>query len=445
MASLTLTFGAPRHFRRFDEPRIQWTFTPLPNGGLKAQVPGHQPVYGDAAKRLQANQGRGAAVQPAQSPMAKLGQFAMKFGKGAAQGAKSVGKAAITAKKAVKGVVEKGFSKLPPAAQQTVSLVWSAMNVSYSAANAAVKAVAKEHGLSEQSIETLSKWTSAADWTLGAKLGAFAGGAIGGTAGAAVGSMIPVGSLAYLAYATSKDPQATIRAARAKVRGILAKFKKPELKSDDYEVQESGGKAPEFKDASEADHWADVHTQRTGAITHQELQASDWYRHQGDGVMNGALRGKGLLNKIFGPRGKAEEGIKALDSLIEKSTIDHDATLHRGLRLYGDPAKLFREGSVIADPGYWSTSLHESVAKRFMRNADVERQSVHLKIDMPAGFSAYHMPRVVGKYDEAELVLPRNSKFRVKKLEKIKDPNFNGGAEYWVAHLVPVKARKKDA
>ncbi len=230
---MIIAFHSPR-VRRFAEPlaaaapRIQWSFTTLKNGELKAEAPGHKPVYGDAARRLQ--QGHAPAspepiTQPRTgkaSPLAKAKSLAISFGKHAAKaGAATVG-AGIALEHFAKDFGNHMVSKLPHPLQVGIYGSLKAFQSTYTAANKAVEAVGKERGLNEEQIKTISKWTSLIDYTVGAKGGAISGKMVGGAVGGFVGSMVPLGSLGYLAYSTAKDPLATIRAAKKGIKAAIA-------------------------------------------------------------------------------------------------------------------------------------------------------------------------------------------------------------------------------
>ena len=98
-------------------------------------------------------------------------------------------------------------------------------------------------------------------------------------------------------------------------------------------------------------------------------------------------------------------------------------TVMRGFRL--DPgeksaAELFKPGATFSDGAFVSTTLASDVAERFSQTIVHGAERVMVSIDLPQGSNAYHMPRVQGEFDEAELLLPRGARFQVHSVEKDK-------------------------
>lgn len=176
-----------------------------------------------------------------------------------------------------------------------------------------------------------------------------------------------------------------------------------------------------------ADRWATKNVV-TGPppMSGQEAAASDWYRRSGDEIMNGTERGqrsgiiRRILDKITGTAAKVQDGVKQLDGLIARSEIKEPTTVHRGMKVLGNPADVFKAGSEVSDPGFMSTSLVPAVAERFAVSINPEVSPVLFQIDLPKGANGYYMPRVAGKFDEAEILMPRNARFKIESVTQEK-------------------------
>lgn len=139
-------------------------------------------------------------------------------------GKEAIGKAGHL-EHAAKEAIVKQVGRLPTPIRMPVVGVFKAAFASYTAAQSAVAAVAKERGLDQAHIEKVSKLCAAADLIGGGKIlpGVLAASGLGALSTA--GSFVPVGSLAYLAYSTAKDPMATLRAAKAGVKAAMKKVR----------------------------------------------------------------------------------------------------------------------------------------------------------------------------------------------------------------------------
>jgi hypothetical protein len=118
--------------------------------------------------------------------------------------------------------IERQAARLPKQVVAPVRGFLRAGFASYRAAQAAVDAVAKERGFSDEQRLRLGKIVSVVDLVGGGKLFPMALQAAGaGPMGSLAGGFVPVGSLGYLAYSTVRDPAATWRAASGAVRARL--------------------------------------------------------------------------------------------------------------------------------------------------------------------------------------------------------------------------------
>jgi 2'-5' RNA ligase len=132
--------------------------------------------------------------------------------------------------------------------------------------------------------------------------------------------------------------------------------------------------------------------------------------------INNHLRGKDK-NPSRGTR----DAIKRVDSGINKGSVPQDTTVFRGFPssiLGNDPSKLV--GKTITDKAYTSSSMSERIANQFSKDLIAE-------IKIPKGSKGAFMDATLTKSDlqqlgrdpEHELVLPRNSKFRILGTKKV--------------------------
>lgn len=112
-----------------------------------------------------------------------------------------------------------------------------------------------------------------------------------------------------------------------------------------------------------------------------------------------------------------------MDNLADRFSTKHPMTVYRTAP-YGD----VREGQELHDPGYMSTTEHQSVAKGY-----ADRDHSLMKIHVPAGAQAIPMHHLVD-YTGArgEVVLPRGSRVRVNQIH---DDHIEG-------ELLPHSGRK---
>lgn len=135
--------------------------------------------------------------------------------------------------------------------------------------------------------------------------------------------------------------------------------------------------------------------------------------------INGHLRGKDKR-----PSKATRAAITQLDKALDKSRIPEDTVVYRGFPasvLGDDPERLV--GSTIKDKGYTSTSLSKQVAGQFGK--------VSTEIRIPKGAKGGLLDSLKsGKDPEYELLLPRNSEFRILAVDK------SGGQTNIVMELV---------
>jgi len=133
--------------------------------------------------------------------------------------------------------------------------------------------------------------------------------------------------------------------------------------------------------------------------------------------INGSLRGK-----LEGGTNTAET-VAHLDSAMGKSNTDRDLVVYRGMqskslqnKFTGFGGKSFEPGQVFTDKGFVSTSLDRGVATSFAGSKQ-QPHGVVFEILVPKGFHALAQRREPME-EVAEVILPRNSKFRYVGVQK---------------------------
>jgi hypothetical protein len=141
-----------------------------------------------------------------------------------------------------------------------------------------------------------------------------------------------------------------------------------------------------------------------------DYQSNSWDGRKTDYTqINGYLRGETKR-----PTKATKQAVDGLDSSLDKSSVPEDTIVYRGLHpsvLGGKPESLI--GKTIQDKGYVSTSLSRDVSKNFSNDTIAE-------IRVPKGAKGGYMDSVNKPegQPEYELLLPRNSEFRVVSVEK---------------------------
>lgn len=117
-----------------------------------------------------------------------------------------------------------------------------------------------------------------------------------------------------------------------------------------------------------------------------------------------------------------EEKTLELDAVIGKSSLDHASRFYRAT-VDKFVAPYISEGYLIY-PAYMSTAVDENIIQRHWSGNWKNIPAALLCIECSAGTSALNLelnPSFGGH--EQEILLPRNSKFIVKKVEEVTDRN----------------------
>lgn len=137
---------------------------------------------------------------------------------------------------------------------------------------------------------------------------------------------------------------------------------------------------------------------------------------------------KGLRNP---PPGFGKEITDPLDNALKKSVLAKDTTLLRGMSLTPDQVKQFKPGKAFIDKGYVSTTTSAKVMESFSHGTGTS--AVHLQITAKAGKNALDVKPFSQHKGEAEVLLPRGSKF---KITSVKEPGPGGGPYVVKAQLM---------
>lgn len=139
------------------------------------------------------------------------------------------------------------------------------------------------------------------------------------------------------------------------------------------------------------------------SLTSKEDAAFAFYQSPGYELMNGQARGL----KVDAPAAdlkRAKQAIKDLDSAIEKSPgLPHDLVVHRGLN--AEQFGAVKEGDILTDKGFTSVSLTAG-------SGTGGKDQATATIRLPQGIK-------VAAGRTKELVLPRNTQFKVTSYKKV--------------------------
>ena len=165
------------------------------------------------------------------------------------------------------------------------------------------------------------------------------------------------------------------------------------------------------------DLWTLQHIELEDDLSEEEILSADEYlrtSHWRD------IQKNAVLNKI-------DPAILSLDSAISKSRILKDVVLYRALRVPDELGLDFKnwEGKIFESKTFVSTSLSRSEATGYLTAPWRKGLTVLAQIKVPKGTNGLDITREVAPRDDNgeepfrtfEVVLPRNTKFRVEKFE----------------------------
>ena len=184
------------------------------------------------------------------------------------------------------------------------------------------------------------------------------------------------------------------------------------------------------KAASEAIAWRQ-------ALPESQRHALGNYQGSGYSGINGQLRaGDAMDSKTINDLTKAIKSAPALP---------RDVWAWRGFRypdLARDPVTVLeRDGGIIHDNGFVSTSVHAGRSSSFAGSSPDSSVLIHLHI--PSGTRAPYLTGSSGNAYEYEVLLQRDADFKVTKIHKTKDGFTVLDAEYVGSKPVPLSKRRK--
>jgi hypothetical protein len=149
------------------------------------------------------------------------------------------------------------------------------------------------------------------------------------------------------------------------------------------------------------------------------IESVRWYGGTGGyKEVNSYLRG--LTSPRFFKKHKLTKHIDKLDSAIENFSFPLDCFLYRGMNLGFRGNKPFETGEFISDNGFQSTSVKRTIADRtFARKTDTQNISSLLVI-----YNNFNQKSLLIGNGEAEVLLPRNSLFKIMKSIVVGGKNY---------------------
>jgi len=158
------------------------------------------------------------------------------------------------------------------------------------------------------------------------------------------------------------------------------------------------------------DSWSQYHDGPPLSGDHKE--AVEFYQGNGYMTVNGFLR-KGEYQSAA-----IEQRVAKLDAVMkEAAPLKEMTTVFRGL---GSLPEGMKAGSVFVDKAFVSTTTSDKKADWFARGP--KNVPVIMRIKMPAGkrvLSMGHATKDPANDDEKEVLIPRNAKFKVEKIDYI--------------------------
>jgi hypothetical protein len=231
----------------------------------------------------------------------------------------------------------------------------------------------------------------------------------------------------------SKEKPKAQEAAEAIVSGRKVEARKP---VENTSGQESGaGERSEPKrltNLKEIPTFARKNFPAGDKFAANEVEALTAYAGTGfSRINNGLRRNDGDIARV-----QAKKTVEGLDAAIKRGRVPEDLVVYRGMK--GGLLKRLNEGDTFQDHGYVSTSLHKKVAEKFGKDRDRNNNKITtvMEITVPKGSHAIAFDAIFqgGHLDEHELLLPRNSTFKVTSVKE------TGGTKVVSVAYVPQEA-----
>jgi len=168
------------------------------------------------------------------------------------------------------------------------------------------------------------------------------------------------------------------------------------------------GKERRFADQKEADEWGNAAKSINPDVTEAENEAIKAYKGEMFTEVNDDLRMAGSSGQMIEVDGKEVYLDETIDAVMKKTKMPESVVTYRGVGydVFEDDDDL--TGDTITDQAFVSASLNKRMAERFSDGAVLE-------IRVPKGAQALWMEKQwrLSLGSESELLLPRNSKFKV--------------------------------
>lgn len=190
----------------------------------------------------------------------------------------------------------------------------------------------------------------------------------------------------------------------------------------------------------------DAYTPWLDSLAADESKALLFYQSWGYGAINGALRRYEGLPPRDTATGVADsfrsEDVAALDAVIARTPTPQPLTVWRGFKRTLAPAQAQAlVGKNLVDHGFVSTTLSLYTAESFTQDEALPRNlGTIYRIDVPAGSRAAWIDRHRSR-GEDELLLPRNSRFRVTAVTT-RPHGEQGGRPVVVIHLTALPPKE---
>lgn len=180
---------------------------------------------------------------------------------------------------------------------------------------------------------------------------------------------------------------------------------------DVSQVAESQETFRQFDNDEKARTWANkAFAQASNRLSNNEKAAIQVYKGRGKGpeyiAINNGLRTGTLASE-------AKKSVANIDSALKKSRVPEHITAYRG---FSAPAMIRNwdrvTGTIIQDKAYVSTSLSRFIASGYAKQGAPAGQVI-AEIRISKGTNALWLEGAGTSYQDFELLLPRNTKFRV--------------------------------
>ena len=147
-------------------------------------------------------------------------------------------------------------------------------------------------------------------------------------------------------------------------------------------------------------------------LTKAERAAVSDYTGSAFGAINSVLRNEGFNPESF-PNSNITKQVNAIDSALQRGTLQEGAILYRGFSANNITSALesgqLKPGMLITDTGFMSTSA---------RHEEAFGGTIQLRIFAPPGTKGLYVEPISHFKGEREFILPRNTTVAVRGIHK---------------------------